>query len=175
MDQDDPVLALDIMTENPRILTPDATVGDAARLMRDIDSGIIPVVDSLDHQLLLGVVTDRDIAIRIVAEGKDGGSRIDSCMTTGVATVNTNDSLSEVLRVMRQERIRRVPVVDREGRLAGIIAQADLAVDYAARNFERESELADTIERISEPAEPRQPAPLNGRPGTAIDHRDQWF
>jgi CBS domain-containing protein len=151
------------MTGNPAVVTPDAPVIDAARKMREMDVGIIPVIDSLEHGHLRGVITDRDITIRVIAAGRDGRMRVDDCMTEDVCVVNENDSVSDVMRLMREERIRRVPVIDRDGRLAGIIAQADLAVDYAAHDYERESELSDTIERISEPARPRIRQGIRGR------------
>lgn len=150
------VRALDLMTERPEVVTPGSSVMDAARKMRDLDVGILPVVESLEGRRLRGVITDRDIALRAIANGKDGRERVSECMTTEVRTVNVNDSIHEVMRVMRDELVRRVPVVDREGRLVGIVSQADLAVDYAARDFEKEGEVAETIERISEPARPKR-------------------
>ncbi len=148
--------AADIMTENPHAVTPDTPLVEVARKMRDLDVGIIPVVDSLDSRRLRGVITDRDITVRAVAEGKDGNARVADCMTDRVRHVNKNDSIQDVMRVMRQEQVRRVPVTDREGRLVGIIAQADIAVDYAGDDTERESQVGEVVERISEPARPRR-------------------
>jgi CBS domain-containing protein len=148
--------AADIMTENPQVVTPDAPLSEVAQKMRDLDVGIIPVVESQENRRLKGVITDRDIAIRAIAEGKDGTTTVGDCMTDHVRSVNKNDSVSDVMRVMRQEQVRRVPVTDREGRLVGIIAQADLAVDYASSDRDREAELGETIERISEPARPQR-------------------
>lgn len=146
--------AAEIMTENPETVTPDATLADAARKMRDLDVGIIPVVDS-ESRRLKGVITDRDIAVRAVAEGRDAAStRVADCMSEGVETCNKNDSVREVLRLMQREQVRRVPITDREGRLVGIIAQADLAVDFAGDDQQRQRKIARTVERISEPAEP---------------------
>jgi CBS domain-containing protein len=147
--------AADIMTDDPQVVTPDATITDVARKMRDLDVGIIPVVDA-DSRRLRGVITDRDIAIRAVAEGKAGNSKVSECMTDRVRHVNKNDSIQDVMRVMRQEQVRRVPVTDREGRIVGIIAQADLAVDYAAEDTDREMEVGEVLEYISEPARPRR-------------------
>ena len=144
--------AADLMTENPEAVTPDAQISDVAKKMRDFDVGIIPVVESLDSRRLRGVITDRDIAVRAVAEGREGTTRIEECMTQRVRTVNKNDSVEEVMRVMREEQVRRVPVTDREGRLVGIIAQADLAVDLDGR----EREVGETVEQISEPARPHR-------------------
>lgn len=148
--------ASEIMTENPETVTADASITDVARRMRDLDVGIIPVVESKDNKRLRGLITDRDITIRAVAEGKDGNAKVADCMTDRVRSVNKNDSIQEVMRVMRQEQVRRVPVTDREGRLVGIIAQADLAVDYAGDNSDRDRAVGETVEQISEPAQPER-------------------
>lgn len=148
--------AAELMTENPECVTPDTNLKDVARKMRELNVGIIPVVDSMDSRRLQGVITDRDIAVRAVAEGKDGNTTVRDCMTSDVETVNKNDRVGEVLNVMEREQVRRVPVTDREGRLVGIIAQADLSVDYARSNPRRERQVEDTIQRISEPARPRR-------------------
>jgi CBS domain-containing protein len=148
--------ASQIMTENPHSVTPQATLAEVARQMRDLDVGIIPVVESENNRRLRGVITDRDIAVRAVADGKDGSTAVSECMSDGVRSVNKNDSIQDVMRLMREEQVRRVPVTDREGRLVGIIAQADLAVDYASQDRTRGAELGATIERISEPAEPNR-------------------
>jgi CBS domain-containing protein len=145
----------EIMTENPEIVTPDATLADAARKMRDLDVGIIPVVESQENRRLRGVITDRDIAIRAVAEGKDVGStKVQDVMTTDLEICNKNDSVRDVLQVMQREQVRRVPITDREGRLVGIVAQADVAVDYLESAPRGKRDVARTLRRISEPAEP---------------------
>lgn len=151
----DRVRARDIMTDDPEFVTPDTTIADVAKRMRDLDVGILPVVDDQESRRLRGVVTDRDLAIRVLAAGKDGKAKVRDYMTEQVETVNQNDTVHRVLDVMRRERVRRVPVTDREGRLVGIIAQADLAVSYAGLDIQRETEVEELIERISEPARPR--------------------
>lgn len=148
--------ASEIMTENPEAVTPDTTVVDVAKRMRELDVGIIPVVDSTESKRLRGVITDRDLAIRVLADGKDGKLKVSDCMSEDVETVNKNDSIETVLQVMEREQVRRVPVTDRENRLVGIIAQADVAVDYAEGSARRERTVEDTIERISEPARPQR-------------------
>jgi CBS domain-containing protein len=146
--------AADLMTENPQVVTPDATLAEVAKLMKELDVGIIPVVTGDDNRRLRGVITDRDIAIRAVAEGKDGRTKVSECMTDDVETVNKNDPVRQVLELMQREQVRRVPVTDREGRLVGIIAQADLAVEYADTSHRRLHKVQDAIERISQPARP---------------------
>jgi CBS domain-containing protein len=147
--------ASEIMTDNPETVTPDATLADAARKMRDLNVGIIPVIDSQESRRLKGVITDRDIAIRAVAEGKDANStKVSDVMTTEIEACNKNDSVRDVLSVMEREQVRRVPITDREGRLVGIIAQADVAVDYAGDRPEAKRQVARTLRQVSEPAEP---------------------
>lgn len=146
--------AADVMTDNPECVTPETTLADAARKMRDLDVGIIPVVESDSNRRLKGVLTDRDIAIRAVADGKDANTtRVMEVMTTQVETCNKNDSLRDVLNVMEREQVRRVPITDREGRLVGIIAQADVATEVDTPQGQRH--FADTVESISEPGNPR--------------------
>jgi CBS domain-containing protein len=146
--------AVDIMTENPECVTPDSTLADAAMKMRDLDVGIIPVVDSEQSRRLRGVVTDRDLAIRAVAEGMDARStRVQEVMTTEVESCNKNDTVSDILRVMEREQVRRVPITDREGRLVGIVAQADVVRDIDTDRGEQR--VGDAIEHISEPTRGR--------------------
>ena len=147
----DRICAWQIMTEDPEAVTPDTTLADVSRTMRELDVGIIPVVRGEGDRTLLGVITDRDIVVRALAEGKDGSATVRDHMTTEVSTVGRNDTVHDVLDVMKRERVRRVPVCDEGGRLIGIIAQADLAVSYAGLDLQRESEVEETIERISEP------------------------
>jgi CBS domain-containing protein len=148
--------AAEIMTEDPATVTPEATLTDAATKMKELDVGIIPVVESETSRRLKGVITDRDIAVRAVAEGKDGKTRVADCMTTDVETCNKNDDVRSVLQVMRREQVRRVPITDREGRLVGIIAQADVEVDYAGDRSQRERRVQDTVQQISQPASPER-------------------
>lgn len=162
--------ASDVMTDNPECVTPETSLADAARKMRDLDVGIIPVVESESSRRLRGVLTDRDIAIRAVAEGKDANAtRVMEVMTTQVETCNKNDSLRDVLNVMQREQVRRVPITDREGRLVGIIAQADVATDVDSPQGQRQ--FADTVEQISEPGNPRSRGGWGGGGGRSSQGR----
>ena len=143
--------ARDIMTENPEAVTPLTALGEVAQRMAELDVGILPVVDDLEVMRLRGVVTDRDLVVRGMARGLGAGATVAECMTANVSTVNRNASIRQVMDVMRREQVRRVPVVDGEGRLVGIIAQADLAVSYAGLDPQREMEVEEVLERISEP------------------------
>ncbi|MBD0319634.1 MAG: CBS domain-containing protein [Gemmatimonadetes bacterium] len=146
-----PERARDIMTENPESVTPSTTLGEVARRMAELDVGILPVVDDPEVRRLRGVVTDRDLVVRGMARGLGESATVAECMTPDVSTVNRNASIHQVMDVMRREQVRRVPVVDGEGRLVGIIAQADLAVSYAGLDPQREQEVEEVLERISEP------------------------
>jgi CBS domain-containing protein len=115
----------ELMTESPRTVSSDATVVEAARVMRDDDVGLVPVVDG---DRLVGTVTDRDIAIRVVAEERDPSSTtVREVASTDLVTIDPEQELGEALRLMAQHQVRRLPVVEEDGRLVGIVAQADVA------------------------------------------------
>jgi CBS domain-containing protein len=138
--------ARDIMTSDVEVVTPNDPVSRAAELMRDANVGIIPVVEDTSSMRLRGVITDRDIAVRHVAERHTQECRVGDHMTADrIDTVRPDSDLDEVVRVMERDQIRRVPVVEDGQRLVGIIAQADLAREAPA---ERVGEL---VERLSEP------------------------
>jgi len=114
----------DLMTENPCAIDADQPVDHAAKMMRDENVGLAPIVEG---QKLVGTLTDRDIAIRVVAEGKDPQkTTVREVATTRVVTIDPNQDLAEALLLMAQNQVRRLPVVE-DGRLAGIVAQADVA------------------------------------------------
>jgi CBS domain-containing protein len=139
--------ARDLMTENPEILTENDPIERAAQLMRDLDVGIIPVVDDVSSRRLRGVITDRDIAVRHVAEGHERGEcRVGEAMTRdNLITVSPDDDDRTIMSRMKEGQVRRVPVVDNE-RLVGIVAQADLALEA-----DQPDAVGRTVERISEP------------------------
>lgn len=143
--------ARDIMTPNPQALTAADSLRRAAELMRELDVGIIPVVDDAQSRRIRGIITDRDITVRHVAEGHSDGCTVGDHMTTSATKVAPDDDLDEVMRRMQRDQIRRVPVVEDGDRLIGIIAQADLAVKGGDRMTE---EVGETVEKISEPARP---------------------
>lgn len=118
--------AKDVMTPDPQCCTAEQTLNDVAKMMVECNCGEIPVVD--DDRQLVGVVTDRDIVCRVVAQGKNPSAvTAQEAMTTPVISVTLASSLDAVLGRMEEHQIRRVPVVDAEGRCCGIIAQADVA------------------------------------------------
>jgi len=119
-------LARDVMTENPVCCTPETPLDEVAKLMRQYDFGEIPVIDPAEQPI--GVVTDRDIVCRVVAEGKNPLAYPASiCMSQPVVTVLTTAPLAEVVAEMEKNQVRRVPVVDERGRCVGMISQADVA------------------------------------------------
>lgn len=118
-----------VMTANPACCTGDTPLRDVARMMVENDCGEIPVVDSRDSGRPVGVVTDRDIAVRMVAEGRDTGSACASdCMSSPVTTVQSTATLADCAQAMEQNQIRRVVVVDNGGAVCGIVSQADIAL-----------------------------------------------
>ena len=141
------MLARDIMTEDPVCCTVGTTIREAARLMKQNDCGCIPVVEEGSRQLI-GVVTDRDIAVRGVADGLDPTTVVDNLMTKSPACCSPESDLAEVEQIMAERQVRRVPVTDAEGRCVGIVAQADLAL--AENQGVSETEVGQLVERISE-------------------------
>ena len=137
----------EIMTRDPSSVTADATVREAAQVMKRENVGIVPVVDAQNERRLVGVVTDRDIAIRCIAEGKDGTCRVRDVMSTDdLATCKADDDVDNVMDAMRSEKVRRIPIVDERGSLVGIVSQADVLLK--TRDTGRAGE---TVEQISEP------------------------
>jgi CBS domain-containing protein len=135
-------LARDVMTENPACCTPETPLDQVAKLMVQHDCGEIPVIDSAEHPI--GVVTDRDIVCRVVAEGKNPQAyTAETCMSQPAITVPVDAPLSEVMATMEKHQVRRVPVVDEQGCCAGMIAQADVAWSGRA------SEVAELVREVS--------------------------
>jgi len=115
----------DLMTPNPCSIDADKSVAYAAKLMRDEDVGLAPIVEG---DKLVGTVTDRDIAVRVVAEGKDPAeTTVREIASTNLVTVDPQQELDEALRLMAKHQVRRLPVVEEDGRLVGVVAQADVA------------------------------------------------
>jgi CBS domain-containing protein len=134
----------DVMTRDPRSVSPDTPARDAARIMREEDVGIVPVVEG---SRLVGVVTDRDLAVRLVAEGRDGSTLVREVMSSQkIATCRADEDLDRVMDTMAREQVRRIPIVDDRGALVGIVAQADVV-----RKARDDRKAEETVERISEP------------------------
>ncbi len=140
----------ELMTRNPCTVTPDTPVSEAARLMKEEDVGIVPVVERVGgaetRGRLVGVITDRDIAIRHVAEGRTTDTPVRDVMSGGVKTATPDDTVDSVMALMGREQVRRVPVVDERGSLVGVVSQADLA-----RKASDPAKVEKTVEQISQP------------------------
>ena len=154
------------MTRDPSCLRRDDTARHAAQVMRDQDCGVVPIVD--DGRRVVGIVTDRDLAIRAIAAGKGPDTRLSDVMTSSVHCCSQDDDLRDVERKMAELQVRRICIVDAGGRCMGIISQADIA--RAARdNAVTEQEVALVVEQISQPtARPRARAETEvGKEATA--------
>ena len=145
--------ARDLMTPDPAQVTPSDSLQRVSQLMAEHDCGCIPVVTAADQRSLVGVVTDRDIAVRAVAEGRPASTPIGEIMTPNPDTVGPADELSHVERLMSDRQIRRVVVVDDTRECVGIIAQADLARAAKRRREPSPREMVDVLEKISRPAD----------------------
>lgn len=124
----------DIMTENPVGCLPTETAARVAQLMKEGNVGSIPVIEDHQQRKLLGIVTDRDLALEIVAEGRDPQkTQVDRVMTRDLVTCRADDGLHKALELMAKQQLRRIPVVDENNALVGIIAQADVATRVNAQ------------------------------------------
>ena len=118
----------DVMTRNPVCAQPDDSVASVARLMKENDIGPVPIVGDNNSKKLVGIVTDRDLAIKVVAAGRDPQTTpVREVMTTNVITCRDDDEIETALDAMSTQQLRRIPVVDDGNMLLGIIAQADIA------------------------------------------------
>jgi CBS domain-containing protein len=136
-----------VMTPNPQCCVPGDSAVRVAKIMKIEDIGSIPVCGSRDSRRLVGIVTDRDLVLHVVAEGRDpNNTRVQDIMTREPITCRADEDLENAIERMRTSQIRRIPVVDRNGMLAGIISQADIAI----RTHSREK-TGEVVERISRP------------------------
>ena len=134
----------DVMTRDPRCVTPGASAREAAQIMRDEGVGIVPGVEG---DRLVGLVTDRDLAVRLVADGRDGNTTVRDVMSSEqIATCRPEEDLDRAMETMAREQVRRIPIVDERGMLVGIVAQADVV-----RKARDDRKAEETVERISQP------------------------
>ena len=135
-------VARDLMTPDPKCVKEDQTLADAARMMRDLDVGALPICGNDDR--LKGMVTDRDIVVKCIAEGGDPNTVTAGSLAEGKpVTIGADDDIREALEVMQDHQVRRLPVIDGHD-LVGIIAQADIARELSV------SQIAETVAEISE-------------------------
>src|SRR6266540_1021023 len=147
-----------VMTSNPCTIDADKSVAYAAKMMRDEDVGLAPIVEG---DKLIGMLTDRDIAIRVVAEGRDPGQvKVRDVASKQLVTIDPQQDLDEALRIMAKHQVRRLPVVEEDGRLIGVVAQADIAREgddtKTGRLVEEISESGGQMSSFEEGQFPRQ-------------------
>lgn len=136
----------DIMTKNPACCLCDESVVRAAKLMKDQNVGSIPVVENRLTRILVGIVTDRDLALKVVAEGRNPETvKVEDVMTRGIITCHADDDLQMALDAMSDHQLRRIPIVDHENRILGIIAQADVATQ-----IDQPEKTASVVKEISQ-------------------------
>ncbi len=137
----------EVMTEKPVCCLPGDMVAEAAQLMKNENIGPIPVIENGQTQKLVGIVTDRDLALKVVAEGLDPKStKVETVMTRLVITCLADDDIQKALDAMSKHQLRRIPVVDNNGRILGIISQADVAT-----RVDKPEKTAAVVKEISQP------------------------
>jgi len=137
----------EIMTPIPECCTPDDSIIEVARVMEQRDVGAVPIVESQDTRRVVGIITDRDIVLRVVAEGPDPNAVIGAreVMTPEIVSCGPDDDVAEVEELMKQHQVRRILVLDEQGSVVGIVATADLA------RAADDSKLGDTMKSITHP------------------------
>lgn len=155
----------EVMTNNPFCSLPGDLVSEAAQLMRSENVGSIPVIESAETRKLVGIVTDRDLALRIVADGLDARSTtVETVMTREVITCLAGDDFQKALDSMADHQLRRIPVVDNDNKLVGIIAQADVAtrVDQPERTAQVLKEVSQAARDHESPLQPEERSVTQG-------------
>ena len=136
----------EVMTKNPTVCVPSDTVADVAQIMKKENVGPVPIVGDRQSRKLVGMVTDRDLAIKVVAERRDAeATTVEEVMSRRVVTCRSEDDLQEALEAMSKNQLRRIPVVDDNGGIVGIIAQADVAT-----RAHEPAKTAEVVEKISQ-------------------------
>jgi CBS domain-containing protein len=136
----------DVMTENLVYSSPEDTVSHVAQLMKKEDIGPVLIVDNEDSKRLVGIVTDRDLALKVVAEGRDPQTtKVEEVMTRKLITCRPDDDVESAMKAMAQYQLRRIPVVENGNRLVGIISQADVAT-----RVDEPEKTAEVVKEISE-------------------------
>ena len=138
----------DVMTKNPVYCLPGDRVAKVAQLMKSTDIGSVPIVEDEQSKRLVGIVTDRDLVLKIIAKGQDSKStKVESVMTRQVVTCLAGDNLQKALDAMAEHQLRRIPIVDNNHKIIGIIAQADVAT--RVNQPEKTAEMVKEISQAS--------------------------
>ena len=136
----------EVMTKNPVCCLPDDVATKAAELMKSENIGSIPVIENAQTKKLIGIVTDRDLVLKVVAVGLDAKStKVETVMTGKVVTCHAEDDLQKALDAMSENQLRRIPIVDGDNKILGIIAQADVAT-----RVDQPKETAAMVKEISQ-------------------------
>ena len=136
----------DVMTVDPACVEPGDSIGRAATIMKEADVGSVPVVDSQSSRRLVGIVTDRDIVVKVLATGRSvEQATVRDAMTSNPAACREDDDIEQAIELMKDLQVRRVPIVDDTGRLSGIISQADIAT-----RVDKDTKTGELVEAISE-------------------------
>ena len=137
---------IEVMTKNPVCCLPNDTVAKVAQLMQRDNIGSIPVIEDEQTQKLAGIVTDRDLVMKVIAKGQDAKStKVEAVMTRQVVTCRAEDDLQKALDAMAKHQLRRIPIVDNDNRIVGIIAQADVAT-----RLNQPEKTAEMVKEISQ-------------------------
>lgn len=148
---------LDLMTKSPAVCEPETRLTDVARMMVRHDCGAVPVVTSQSDPTPIGIITDRDIVVRVVAEGRSPAEHtVRDVMSRSVATVHGSDSLQTALDVMQENQVRRVPVINEQGHVIGILAQADIALNASS------DQTAGVLREVSDDEDGTSRVPMGG-------------
>jgi len=140
----------EVMTTSPRWCLPSDSASKAARIMKDIDAGLIPVVENAESRRLVGVVTDRDLCLEVIAESRNPDTvPVKDAMTRTLICCLPEDQMQKALDLMRENQVRRIPVVDQQGTLQGIVSMADVLhrADVSSK------ETHETLKKVSEPSD----------------------
>ena len=145
-----------LMTKDPTCCVPSDTAQRAAKIMREEDTGVVPIIENEHSRKVIGIVTDRDLCMNVVAEGRDSRTtQVHESMTTTVVSCSPQDSVDKATELMRENQIRRIPVVDEQHQLVGIVAMADIVGRADLRTTETHETLKTVSAPTSEPSKPR--------------------
>ena len=137
----------EVMTASPTFCLPDHNACYVARIMRDEDIGSVPIIENLNTRKLVGIVTDRDLTLKVIAENRDGQSvTLNEVMSRHPVTCRENEDIDRAMQAMADHQVRRIPIVNERNELVGIIAQADIAT-----RTEQPRKTAAVVEDISKP------------------------
>jgi CBS domain-containing protein len=139
----------EIMTRNPEVVSGDASLQEAATKMKNLDVGLMPICDG---DRLQGMLTDRDITIRATADGRDPNkTKVTAVMSTDVAYCFEDQEVAEAVSLMEARQIRRLPILNKDKRLVGVVSLGDIAVHVGDRDL-----AGETLQEVSEPAQPKR-------------------